>query len=666
MDYILADKLKITRPFVFLCGPNYERNKIADRRNILRENIHRIYKMQGQEVLPLIVDPFLAGKYIDFNKYSVQLLEEICAAVSCQTHILLDTMSVATELGIFANSTYSNELCVYIPKNSDVFNQGNVGTFVREVVLKNPAANIRYFEYRPRIIRRAYSSVFTAEHYAFNNDRIPKNIKEVLKEDAKGNKLICDLPIIYDDSTSIPSEVNHIAYTYKNSKLDINISIKLLFYIVTSIFQQEYPEITKGKIDDLTQAQLHNICTYTENAIINSVSFFLGIDRKSLTETHISTILKIDNKDAIQHIAKFILIYYTKSQFKFMELITSSEYTAIKMKIGEHPDVIFNLSKDQMQVVNFVVKNPELCYECVNLKLGKKVREIIKYAKSEEGDNAKKLHQSMNEMFREEYKHSIYSYAYHQGSSIRKCVDCHINSRSFVKMDIKNFFNCISKDILLKKIENDQNIDKRYEHLLNDIISSIYYNEKLPLGLVMSPIISDYYLFEFDGQVGKYCESKALIYTRYADDIMISSSSTIEEQLYMEIMDFVSNLLNRLNLKLNKDKCESVHFDKNQSFIRYIGINIVKGENGALNYLSVGKKYIYALAKDYLKYDNFCSALENITSEEKEKMQTNVFYMRTELIGKISFIRQIEGERGIERLKVRLCKYYPDIDLKAL
>lgn len=37
-----------------------------------------------------------------------------------------------------------------------------------------------------------------------------------------------------------------------------------------------------------------------------------------------------------------------------------------------------------------------------------------------------------------------------------------------------------------------------------------------------------------------------------------------------------------------------------------------------------------------------------------------------EMIGKIDFIKHVEGIRGVERLKIRLNKYYPDIDLNSL
>ncbi len=666
MEYVLTDKIKITRPFIFLCGPYYEKNNRSDRRNILREKIHHIYKEEGQDVLPLIVDLFLTSENIDFNEYSVQLLEEICAAVSCQTHILLDTMSAATEFGIFANSAYANEICVYIPKNSDVYNQGNIGYFVREAVIKKPGANIKCVEYRPRIIKRAYSSVFTAEHYAFNEDKTPNNIIKILEEGARRNKLGCELPITYIESTNPPSLFSQICYVEKDNRLSVIVSIKLLFYIVISILHQEYPDIMNGEIKRFSENELRNIYKVSAETIWNSVAFFLGTDRKKYVDTKLSTVLCEDIEKVISHIVKFVLVYYTKSQFKKMQLLNGSCYVAKDTKIGEHPNVIFDLSKKQIELVRTINDNPSIYFENIAIRTGKKEREIIKYCDTEQGDTAKQLHHIMDTMFRTKYKHSKYSYAYHKKSSIVKCVKCHVNSNGFLKLDIRKFFTSISKPLVLKKMVNDLKIDKRYVKLFEEILSCCFYKEQLPLGLVMSPMISDYFLYDFDMRLGKYCDDNRLVYTRYADDILISSIDVIDVDKKESLIYLIVNLLKELGLKLNDEKCVCTNFDAQHRFIRYIGINIVKGEEGSSNYLSVGKKYIFDLAKDYIEYDKCRKSLLLNSTEEINKVETYLFYKRVEIIGRIAFIKQVEGQRGVERLKTRLDKYFPEIDLGAL
>ena len=57
---------------------------------------------------------------------------------------------------------------------------------------------------------------------------------------------------------------------------------------------------------------------------------------------------------------------------------------------------------------------------------------------------------------------------------------------------------------------------------------------------------------------------------------------------------------------------------------------------------------------------------ENRARSNEEELSSDMFYQRVRLIGKIGFIRQIEGEQGIIRLEERLKKYYPKLDLKAI
>ena len=665
MEYVLKEKLKINRPIIFLCGPYYNKKDSFDRRNILRREIHSIYKAYNKDVLPLIVDLFLTDKNLDFEEYSVQLIEEICAAVSCQTHIFLDTVSAATELGIFANSAYNNDICVYIPKKSDVYNTGIVGFFVREAVLNKPKATVKCIEYRPRIVKKAYSTVYTAEHYAFNDNELPNNIRKNIEIDVASNKLICDSKIEYIDSVDMPSVFNQICFSLNNNGLFINISIKLLFYITTSILSQEFSDVVKNKTDNLSVDQHNQIISMTKKAIINSVSLYAGFDKEIIKNITISTIISQDIDYIIKHIIKFVLLYYTKSQFYKMELINPIMYVAEKNEIEEHPNVIFSLSQQHMQDINIIINNREKCFESIVIRNNKKERELIKYSESDYGQIARLLHQHMDDIFRKKYKHSDFSYAYHKGRSIKDCVECHIGSNDFIKLDIKNYFGSISQDVVCKKMMNDFNIDRRYKDTLDAILSICFVDGKLPLGLTLSPIISDYYLFDFDNEIGKMCKDKNLIYTRYADDIMVSSSCEITDDLYEEIMSKITNLLNQLKLKLNKNKCIHVNFQNNKTFVKYIGVSIVKGIEGQKNYLSVGKKYIYTLAKDYMKYDIIKKTIEEKDSKDKEE-QYFLFYTRLQLIGKIGFIKQIEGVRGVERLQTRLKKYYPLVDLNEL
>ena len=202
---------------------------------------------------------------------------------------------------------------------------------------------------------------------------------------------------------------------------------------------------------------------------------------------------------------------------------------------------------------------------------------------------------------------------------------------------------------------------------LDEILKTCFYGTRLPLGLVMSPILSDMYLSNFDDRISSELEKDGLVYTRYADDIMISSKTNINQELHCRIQKIIEAELDKVSLSLNNQKSAFINFGNQHKFIRYIGINIIQGTNG--NYLSVGKSYIYGIAKEYLRYLNKVKLLnsENVDDSETslEELKKDIFYERMIIIGKVGFLKQIEGERGYHRLEKRLKKYV-DVDLENI
>lgn len=136
----------------------------------------------------------------------------------------------------------------------------------------------------------------------------------------------------------------------------------------------------------------------------------------------------------------------------------------------------------------------------------------------------------------------------------KKCVELHQNNNGFIKYDISSFFNSIDMDILLDAVMNIFSINFAYKKVMRNIISSFYYEGMLPLGLVISPVLSDIYMLKFDQQIIEYCEKKNYKYTRYADDILISKETEFETVEYDEIDDLVIKWLRQLKLKLNSKK----------------------------------------------------------------------------------------------------------------
>lgn len=119
---------------------------------------------------------------------------------------------------------------------------------------------------------------------------------------------------------------------------------------------------------------------------------------------------------------------------------------------------------------------------------------------------------------------------------------------------------------------------------------------------------------------------------------------------------------------MNEKKVQRFNFDERHSFIKYLGINIINCEKG--NYISVGNRYIYDTAKEYLNYDimrkDYAMRSKQMEKTEKRRLKKKLSYKSMEIKGKIGYIKQIEGAHGINVLIKRLRKHYPQIDLNTI
>lgn len=95
----------------------------------------------------------------------------------------------------------------------------------------------------------------------------------------------------------------------------------------------------------------------------------------------------------------------------------------------------------------------------------------------------------------------------------------HVKKRSYLRADIKGFFESITitqvKEMLKEFISINNIIDT-----INDIVML---DNKLPQGAVTSPSISNAIFRKIDQRITKYCQEFNVTYTRYADDMLFSS-----------------------------------------------------------------------------------------------------------------------------------------------
>ena len=148
---------------------------------------------------------------------------------------------------------------------------------------------------------------------------------------------------------------------------------------------------------------------------------------------------------------------------------------------------------------------------------------------------------------------------------------------------------------------------------------------------------------EFDREFSREL-GDCYIYTRYADDILISHSAVIDQKEELRIKSLLERKLGILGLRLNKKKYMRRDLINNGEHIKYLGLNRVK--NGDEDMISVGKAYKNYIAKCYLNY-----IVMNPDKESKEK-----YYFGKQIAGYLSFVKMIEGDLGLKKIYTRIEK----------
>lgn len=184
------------------------------------------------------------------------------------------------------------------------------------------------------------------------------------------------------------------------------------------------------------------------------------------------------------------------------------------------------------------------------------------------------------------------AFAYNKGNSIKKHVAFHKDAYFIFHTDIQDFFPSITSEHLATVLTaNRSKIEAAglwFDDMLDVISSVCFRHNRLCIGTVSSPTICNIIMYSFDEYFVDYCNSHNWKYSRYADDIYISSREYLPNSLQNE----VNQKLHEMGFSPNDNK---TWFCSKKSQRRITGLILT--ENGRI---SVGmekrlgiKKMIY-------------------------------------------------------------------------
>lgn len=639
------DTMVVNHPITFLCGPYYSKNDNSDRRNILLDFFDDKF---NRRIIPLIIDDFIIAENIKDDSINVQLLEEIFASISSKTYIFLDTISAASELGLFANHSSTNKIHVMLPYKSDIL-ENRVGYFVSDIILRQNGIRINIDYYRPKIIKKAIATNYVVEHYGFINDKLPKEIADKIIQDKELEVVTKGINIL--NKYEIPVDFAEFNIFFQNGQMDVSISVKTLFYVIVQLVYDNYKnrksELKFKKAIKMSDDFINEIYINARKTIALSISIKLFLKLYNYEDINIITNLHKDTKILIKHIIKFIFLYHESEPRNGKMFISGTDKILISREsdLKQIPYELFNLNSKMVELMYDIGSFRDNYFEEFEIKKNKKTRILCKYKNNEFGISARELHNNLLTTIESKLSLSYCSFAYQNGKSIVSCVNQHRYNNYFLKFDIKDFFNSIDLNLLIDDIIETLEIDNIFRSQVETLIKSCTYNNKLPLGFTISPILTEIYMKKFDENILDKLSGKEMIYTRYADDIMISSHEIMSKEIQDEINNIIEKELMERKLKINKSKCKFNQITEAGQHVRYLGINIVKSKDE--NYLSVGKKYKNSVAKEFLQYIE-------LPSEDEEQKRIK-YYVSKKIAGKLSFVQQVEGQAGyrkvIERIK---------------
>lgn len=111
--------------------------------------------------------------------------------------------------------------------------------------------------------------------------------------------------------------------------------------------------------------------------------------------------------------------------------------------------------------------------------------------------------------------------AYQAGANPRAGTAPHVGKPVLLKMDISNFFDSITFQMVLSRAFPSQYFPKPVGVLLAKLCC---YCGRLPQGAPTSPALSNIVMAPFDEYMSSYCKKRGIAYTRYCDDMSFSGN----------------------------------------------------------------------------------------------------------------------------------------------
>jgi RNA-directed DNA polymerase len=223
------------------------------------------------------------------------------------------------------------------------------------------------------------------------------------------------------------------------------------------------------------------------------------------------------------------------------------------------------------------------------------------------------------------HEESVYSYQ--KKVNARAAVERHALSQHFFVTDIESFFPSLTRQTV------SETITRAVEHIpisdlpeyLEHILDLLCVDNALPIGFSTSPALSNAALYPFDVAFHARCSQLRVIYTRYADDIILSSDDTVAVEEGKKVLSELLNTTFRGELRLHPRKSKYLHVGRK---IKLLGMVLLP--NGTISIDASMKDEIETMLHLYVVgRERFNSMLNTSSGKPEARLAGLVNYVNT-------------------------------------
>lgn len=246
----------------------------------------------------------------------------------------------------------------------------------------------------------------------------------------------------------------------------------------------------------------------------------------------------------------------------------------------------------------------------------------------------KQIHLMLIDLLEEFFPHFPDSTgAYIKGKSQLDTVKAHQHAKAHLSLDLENFYPSIETEGLENVLKQLAVVKANLsDESIRRLSIMATYGGSLAQGSSISPILSNIFSLPLDFELYELVKNTNVTYTKFADDISLSSPNVIALPRKRELESYVAGIQDRLNrlynrkVKINKSKTKLQFSDQ----IKILGITIRQTEEGP-NF-SVGKTRKNQYGKEL--FDFLCDINDGNIDGRLLDYQT--------VRGKIEYLKQFE------------------------